>query len=238
MALVATVMLAPVASGCSGDDVGSGSTATTTTAVSGHSTHGDDDGSAYGSHGMEPEVATVEQVRELGPGPRVGETFRGHIGLNVCGRFLEPPPPSTPSDGSASSGFITDGRGDYTLTPPTEPVSGHRATIGELASQSGIELSSGKVTFAGSTTPAQIDVAGGTTEIAGATFDDTARCGDVDAQVQLWIYPASGVATGDGVRAVVVDPQDAPVVEDGMAFVIAVTPESSLPTLPPSALLD
>jgi len=241
----ALVLTAFLSAGCAvGDDESSDRSrkATSTTAAdhTSHSGAADEEGggSQYGSHGMEPEVASVAQIGELGPGPAVGQTFQGHIGLNVCGRFLDPPPESTPSDGSASSGFTTDGKGDFSVSPPTEAVAGHQATIGELAAQAGIRLSSGKVTFAPTTTPAQIDIAGVSMAIAGATFDDATRCGDVETEIQLWVYPASGVATGDGVRAVVEDPQHTPVVEDGMAFVIAVMPESSLPTLPPSALLD
>jgi hypothetical protein len=56
--------------------------------------------------------------------------------------------------------------------------------------------------------------------------------------VQLWIYDREAVDTGDGVLQVVTDPEDVAVVEDGMAFVIALSPTSSLPTLPPSALID
>ncbi len=235
--VVALAAALPV-SACSSGDATTPAPASSTVADHAAHTDGSAGGSQYGSHGMEPEVATVSQIAELGPGPSVGETFRGHIGLNVCGRFLDPPPASTASDGSGSSGFTTDGRGDFAVSPPTEAVAGHDATIGELASQAGIRLSSGKVTFAPTTTPAQIDIAGASTAIAGASFDESTRCGDVETEIQLWVYPASGVATGDGVRAVVIDPQDAPVVEDGMAFVIAVMPESSLPTLPPSALLD
>jgi hypothetical protein len=229
LAVVASVAL--VAASCGGDDGDAAGPA-----PGEHGGHGDD--AAYGAHsGMEPEVTTVAELSALGPGPAAGETFRGHLGLNVCGRFLAPPAASGPEDGSAASGITTDGGGSFTVTPPTDDVAGAHATIGALASQAGIELGSGTVGFPATTSPGQIDVGGTSIAVAGRTFGDGVACGSTPAEVQLWVYTADAVRTGDAVRTVLVDPQDAPIVEDGMAFVIAVTPESSLPTLPPSAII-
>jgi hypothetical protein len=186
---------------------------------------------------MAPVVTTVAELAEMGPGPAVGATFRGHLGLNVCGRFLAPPVSSGADAGSDGSGMATDGSGSFTVAPSTEEVAGHRATVGVLASLAGIELGTGSVRFGPTTTPARIDVGGTSIAVAGRTFGDDFTCGGTPTEVQLWAYTADAVRTGESVRTVVVDPEDAPIVEDGMAFVIAVTPESSLPTLPPSAIL-
>ncbi len=234
--VVATVAtLAVLAGACGGDEPATGSGA----GESGSTTESTAADHADGAHsGMEPELTSVAELSALGPGPAVGDTFHGHIGLNVCGRFLAPPAASTPDDGSATSGVTTDGQGTFTVTPPTEAVAGHHATIGTIAAQAGIELGTGSVTFPASTDPAQIDVGGTSVAVAGRTFGPDFTCGGTPTEVQLWVYTADAVESGDPVRNVVEDPADAPIVEDGMAFVIAVTPESSLPTLPPSAILS
>lgn len=237
-ATVAT--LAIVAGSCGGsDDSSSGSTtgSTTTTTPTGHGGHsnessGEDGSGKYGSHGMAPTVVTPKQVAALGPGPSVGATFNGTFGLNVCGRFLNPPAAAS----SATTGMSTDGSGRFAVTPPNDGTAAHHATIGELMTLIGVELSSGSVTFPASTTPAQFPVNKASVAVAGATFDNDYKCGDTAAKVQLWVYTADAVQTGNDVRAVEVDPQNTPIVEDGMAFVLTVTPESSLPTLPPVAL--
>ena len=234
VAVLATISVAVlIFVSCQGDDEPSSASTTTSSA---HSAHGKDDtdsgGTAYGSHGMAPTVVTAEQVGELGPGPQLGERFVGTFGLNVCGRFLDPPTAGSSPD----TGMSTDGAGRFSVTPPDAAHAGANATIGELLDLIGVDLSTGSVTFPESTTPAQFPIGTATAAIAGATFTSESTCGDAPAKVQLWVYDAHAVATGEGVRAVEVDPQLTPIAEDGMAFVVAVTPESSLPTLPPSAI--
>lgn len=235
--------LAIVVNSCGGSDDASPRSTTSTTASAagaGHGGHdegpkesdGSDGSGKYGSHGMAPTVMTAKQVAELGSGPAVGTTFNGTIGLNVCGRFLEPPAAAS----SAANGMSADGTGRFTVTPPDESAAGHRATIDELLQLSGVKLTSGSVTFPESTSPAQFQVNKTSIAIAGATFTNDSKCGDTKAKVQLWVYSADAVKTGNDVRAVEVDPQNTPIVEDGMAFVVTVTPESSLPTLPPVAV--
>lgn len=236
--VVATVAtLALVAGSCGSDDPTKDAAAESTTTAhgSGHGDSGSSDGTqAYGSHGMAPEVVTPAELAELGPGPAVGQTFAGSFGLNVCGRFLDPPATAS----SAATGVSTDGSGRFTVAPPDDSTAGENATIDELLDLIGVQLSTGSVTFPATTEPAQIQVATASLGIAGATFGDDFECGDVATKVQLWVYSADAVATGEDVRAVEVDPQDTPIAQDGMAFVVTVTPESSLPTLPPSALQD
>ncbi|UDY36897.1 hypothetical protein [Dermatobacter hominis] len=228
-ATAATVVL--LAASCGGGDAPAAPPTTPAAPGAGH------DGGDGMHPGMAPEVTTAAELASLGQGPGVGETFSGHLGLDVCGRFLAPPAASTPDDGSAASGITTDGAGGFTVAPPTGAVAGHRATIGRLASQAGIELGDGSVSFPAATSPGRIDVGGTGVAVAGRTFGPDATCGGTPAEVQLWVYTADAVATGEHVRTVVDDPAEVPIVEDGMAFVIAVAPESSLPTLPPSAIL-
>lgn len=185
----------------------------------------------YGSS-MAPAIVPVAEIAELGPGPSVGDTWRGHLGLNVCGRFLEPPGPA----GTPVGGFSADGTGAFTLAPTTEADAGRGATVADLAATVGIGLETGTLSLPPSTTPAAIDLDRGPLTLAGATLGTGQDCGGVRASVQLWVYTPEAAETGEDVRVVVTDPQDVPVVRDGMVFVIALAPTSSLPTLPPSAL--
>lgn len=219
-----TLLVAAACGGGSGtEEQSGGARPDTTTTAPGHDSH----------QAMAPPTATVAQVAALGPGPSVGQTFDGSVGLNVCGRFLSMPA-AVPAD--PSTGFALTSEGHFSVTPTAGAVAGHGATVAGLARMLGVEMSSSKVSF-GAGSPEQIEVAGTTIEVAGHSFGPKATCGDTPAEVQLWVFPKAAVETGQGLVKVVEDPQDVPIVEDGMAFVIAVTPESSLPTLPPSALV-
>lgn len=229
IAVSAVSALALVAVGCSGDD----SSSTTTTAVAGG--HTTTTASGHDSHqAMAPPTSTAAEIAKLGPGPEVGQTFAGYVGLNVCGRFLSLPA-SAPAD--PSTGFALTSEGHFGVTPPNAAAAGHAATVAGLAELLGVELTSGKVTFGADTRPPRIEVSGNSIDVAGQTFGPKATCGDTPAEVQLWVFPSTAVETGKGLVKVLEDPQDVPVIEDGMAFVVAVTPVSSLPTLPPSALV-
>lgn len=234
VATIATIAVVVVFAG--DDEPTSAPVGTPSSTTHGGAGHGDDTGSSttqqYGSHGMAPEVVTPARVGRLGPGPAVGETFTGSFGLNVCGRFLEPPAAAT----DAESGMSTDGTGRFQVTPPDADAAGHEADVDELMELIGVDLSTGRVTFPATTTPAQFQINNTSMAVAGATFGPDTRCGDVDTVVQVWVYSDDAVRTGEGVMAVEVDPEDTPIAQDGMALVVTVTPESSLPTLPPSAL--
>jgi hypothetical protein len=223
--LAVSAVLVGSLAGCSSDDSASPST----TAGAAHGDHGG--GGTYGSS-MAPETVSVAKVADLGPGPRVGDTWTGTVGLNVCGRFLEPPTAAGPP----VDGVGTDGTGHFTVAPATEAQAGHAATVGKLLQQTGITMSTGSLSLPDSTRPATIEEGNGIQQVAGATFGTGQMCGTTPAEVQLWIYTKDAADTGTAVRQVVTDPQDVPVVEDGMVFVVAFSPESSLPTLPPSAL--
>lgn len=226
---------AVVVPGCStGSSSGEGASSTTTSAgvPSGAGKGAGHGGSPYGSS-MSPEVVSVADVTELGPGPQVGQAFGGNLGLNVCGRFLEPPAPVAPVGGAS-----VDGAGRFTVAPTGATGAGHAATVGEVARAAGVDLATGAVTLPPSTRPVQVDLGSGgaPVAVAGRTLRSGDRCGEDRATVQLWVYTKDAVETGRAVRLVVTDPERTPVVEDGMAFVIAFSPESSLPTLPPSVL--
>jgi hypothetical protein len=234
---VALLAAAPVLAACSGDDGAAAPVDGSAAADGGGHDHGGD--SEFGSS-MGARTVSVEEVAELGPGPSVGEAWSGLLGLNVCGRFLEPP---TAVAGPVG-GFATPADGTFTLTPTDPGDAGHGATVGDLARLVGIDLSTATISLPETVKPATLDLgATGPDDadlpLAGATLRTGDACTeDVQAEVQLWIYDREAVDTGDGVLQVVTDPEDVAVVEDGMAFVIALSPTSSLPTLPPSALID
>jgi hypothetical protein len=213
--------------GCSSEEEADPSAARDGSSESGHGGDG-----VYGSS-MGPEIVSVAEVADLGAGPQVGDSWSGDVGLNVCGRFLDPPA----AVGPPVAGFSTDGSGRFTLAPTTAEQSGHAATVGSLAALVGITMGTGTMTLPPSTTPARVDLDEGPVEVAGSTLNTGQDCGPAQATVQLWIYTPDAAASGEDVRVVVTDPQDVPVVEDGMTFVFALTPTSSLPTLPPSALV-
>jgi hypothetical protein len=50
------------------------------------------------------------------------------------------------------------------------------------------------------------------------------------------VYSTDARESGDGILVVTQDLANVPFSQDGMAVVVAFTPESSLPTLPPSAM--
>lgn len=225
--MLAAVLVVAAAACGSGDDAAedAGDDA------AGHHGSGGADASGYGSS-MAPETVSVADVAELGPGPSVGDTWTGHLGLNVCGRFLDPPAAST----TPVAGFSTDGTGAFTVTPASEEDAGEAATVGDLASLVGVDVSTGALTLPSGTTPAQVELDPGPVQVAGATFSTGDSCGGTPASVQLWIYTPEAAATGEDVRVVVTDPEDVPIAVDGMVMVLALAPASSLPTLPPSAL--
>jgi hypothetical protein len=230
------VLLAVLTAGslaaCADDDrTGAGAT---TTAAGGH---GDDHGtdSPFGG-AMTPRTVSVADVAALGPGPAIGDRWSGELGLNVCGRFLEPPAAVDPP----VAGVSTPGDGSFSFAPAAgSDAVGPAATLGTLLAAAGVEAGTGSMTLPPGTRPDSIELtADALIPVAGATFRTGERCGDVPAEVQLWVYSPDAVRTGSDVRIVVTDPEDVPVALDGMAFVLAFAPASSLPTLPPSALVD
>ncbi|HTO01960.1 MAG TPA: hypothetical protein VL068_14940, partial [Microthrixaceae bacterium] len=78
------------ATGCGGSDSAeSTDRSSTTTAASGHGGHTGDQ--QYGGVHA-PPVVKASEVAKSGPGPEIGDTWTASIGVNVCGRFLDPMP--------------------------------------------------------------------------------------------------------------------------------------------------
>ena len=230
LALV-TLVIATVTA-CGGDDDTTSSTSSTSTteadgaasdSAGGHSEHG-----TSGSMGI--EAGTVEDVAALGAGPAVGDSWLVPVGLNVCGRFVEAP------TGDAVRGVRSAEGATAVVEPTDEASSGHAATVGSYAESAGVELSTGTIVLPEDLVPAEIELEGEDLTIAGTTFRTGDRCGSAAAEVQVWVYSTDAVASGEGILTVVEDPEQVPFAEEGMAVVIALMPESSLPTLPPSAL--
>lgn len=173
---------------------------------------------------------TAADVAALGDGPPPGETWSVPVGLNVCGRFIEPIAASGDAGGPTIS--ATD-RGEVELTAGAD---GRVPTLGDYAELVGIELAAGAVTFPATAEPAVLDSTDPPTAVAGATLRDGDRCGGTAGAVQVWVYSAAARDSGDGILVVTKDTAAVPFAEQGMAVVISFSPESSLPTLPPSAL--
>lgn len=220
---IVLIALALVAAACSGEE--SSDTTASTAATTTESEFG-----GHEAHGMDIEIGTVDDVAALGAGPSVGERWEIPIGVNVCGRFIE-----TPS--SDPVGGVAAGEGATAVVEPVdEASSGHGATLGDYAESAGISLSTGEIGLPTGIVPPVIEVTGTDVPLDGATFRTGDLCGENRGEVQVWVYSADAVQTGRGLLTVVTDPERIPFVEEGMALVLAFAPESSLPTLPPSAL--
>jgi hypothetical protein len=182
-------------------------------------------------HSMGVEAATVADAAGIGPGPSVGDRWEVPIGLSVCGRFVDAPP-GDPNDGVASAPG-----GTAVIEPGAGSEAGHRATIGRYATAAGIELSTGELSLPHDVEPDGIEIGGIELSLGDTTFRTGDECGQVPAEVQIWVYSPEALRSGEGVLVVSENPQDVPFGAEGMAVVIAFAPESSLPTLPPSALV-
>jgi hypothetical protein len=214
--LLLTASICAVAlAGCGGDDgTGDRSPATSTT----------EPASQYGSSmGVTP--GDVADVAALGDGPADGEVWEVPVGLSVCGRFVDLPT-GDPVGGVTAGAFRATVEGGGAATPP----------VGDLADSAGIELGAGRLTLPEGIVPPELDNTDPPTPIAGASLATGDLCGQTPGEVQVWVYSEDARESGDGILVVTQDVGNVPFVQEGMAMVIAFTPESSLPTLPPSAL--
>lgn len=219
-AAASVVLLSIALAACSsGDDATTSSTSspspssTTTTAAS-----------QFGSSMGVAEVPAAD-IAELGPGPAPGETWTIPFAISVCGRFIEPlvgsgGPITANADGTVSVTGVDDG------TP----------TLGTLAEGTGLTLAPGSMTLPATALPAELDSTDPPTQVAGATLVDGGSCGATSGAVEVWVYSADATDSGDGIMVVTDDPGAVPFAEEGMSIVVAYAAESSLPTLPPSAL--
>lgn len=186
--------------------------------------------SEHGSHLAPPQVR-VSQVKRSGPGPEVGDKWTADVALNVCGQYMEPPA------GEAVRGVRANADGTVEIAPTSEDEAGHNANLAAYIESIGAELATGSLKLPADLKPPEIQVREDKVAVAGATFVDGETCGDVTGKVEVWVYSPEAVKTGDGLVVVAENPQDIPFFADGMALVVTFTPESSLPTLPPSAAL-
>lgn len=217
-----------VATGCGGNDnVSQSDRSTSTTAAPGHGGHTGDQ--KYGGVHA-PPVVKASEVAKSGPGPKVGDTWTASVGVNVCGRFLDPLP------GVGTNGITPQPNGTIEIAPRTSAESGLALTLADYASSVGLSLKTGEFTLPSTVTPAEIVVGKSTVALAGQTMKDGADCGGTKANVVVWVYSKEAVETGKGLVTVIKDPEDIPFPTNGMAMVITLSPESSLPTLPPSAV--
>lgn len=167
-----------------------------------------------------------------GSGPAVGDQWHAWVALNVCGQYLEP------VEAEPVRGIRPLGDGTVEIAPLDADDAGANAVVGSYVEAISAKLETGSLTLPDHVQPPEIEVRGTEVELSGRTFTDGDRCGDVKGKVAVWVYSPEAVRTGNGLVTVVEDPHDVPFIADGMAIVVTFTPESSLPTLPPSAAIN
>lgn len=187
---------------------------------------------AHGA-GMGVRDGSVAEVRALGTGPEPGETWSVPVALNVCGRFLDPVPGGPREVAGTTIEATPSGRLEIRAGDVVEGT----PLVADWADAAGFSLSTGTLTLPGDVRPSVLDSTDPVTPLAGATLGDDTTCGGTPASVQVWVYPAGAVESGSGILVVREDPELVPFAQEGMAVVVALSPESSLPTLPPSALV-
>jgi hypothetical protein len=201
---------------------GGGSDPTTTT------TSTTEPASQFGSS-MGVVDGTVDDVAALGDGPPADATWSVPVGVSVCGRFVDVP---SGDEADAGGGTVTAVPGRAEVRGGGDAV----PTLGDYAEAAGLELGAGRLGLPEGTSPAEIDSVEPPMVIAGNSFRSGDDCGPTPAEVQVWVYSEEAVRTGDGILVLTQDLANVPFSQEGMAVVIALSPESSLPTLPPSAL--
>ena len=180
--------------------------------------------SQFGSS-MGTQSGTVADVAALGDGPGADEVWTVPVGVSICGRFVDVP------TGGQVDGVTSDGA--FALV--SDPGGGTTPTIGAFAESAGVDLGAGRVSIPQGVVPPELDNTDPPTPVAGATFASGDMCGDVTGEVQVWVYSGDARRSGDGILVLTRDLGNVPFSDPEMAVVIAFTPESSLPTLPPSA---
>lgn len=179
----------------------------------------------YGSS-MGTESGDVADVAALGGGPTEGAVWQVPVGISICGRFVDVPT-GEERNGVTAGPASTTVTGSGSADPPT---------LGDFAESAGIALTAGSMTMPGGIEPQELDNTDPPTRLAGAEFSTGDTCGESRGEVQAWVYSTEARASGKGILIVTHDLAEVPFAEEGMAIVLAFSPESSLPTLPPSAL--
>ena len=240
--LTALALTAGVA-GCSGDDTSSPAPKATTTDAAATGATGSgvtEPADGAGGHGpgkygssMDPEVVGVKDIAKLGPGPAAGQQWKIWTGINVCGRFVD----LAPTSAQPSKGMSVSPAGQLTVAQAAGDPTGHDVTVADFLALYGITASTGTLTFPAGIAPSTLRLPNGSVELSGATMKTGDKCPETPGEVQVWYYTPQAVATGRPIRVVVTDPDKVPIVADGSAIVVAFSPDSSLPTLPPAALV-
>ena len=234
--LAAAAMVAVLAlSGCStGDDGSEGSSAEDDFRRTRPTDQLEHDHSSENS-ALAPETVQPSDVAALGDGVATGATGEFWVGINICGRFVELPPQL------ADGPMTLDGTGLLTLAPSPGEPSGLELTADSVLGMLDVQAETGTISFGESWAGSSVGEGDAAVPLAGRTFTTGDECAIgpkvEQGEVQLWYYTPAAVVSGEQVRMVVTDPGDTPLVEDGSAVTIAFAPLSSLPTLPPSALV-
>ena len=212
--------------GAGGDDPAFESDRTRPTDASEHSHDGEDSALA-------PRTVQPADIAELGDGVAPGGELSMWIGVNMCGRFLDIPP------AGPVGGLSTDAAGRLAVAPSAGDDAGHDVTVADVMELLDLQLGTAELAFGEQWAPKEVALAPGAepTALAGTSFATGDGCGEEQGEVQLWYYTPEAVDTGEDVRMVVTDPEDVPLVGDGAALTVAFAPTSSLPTLPPAAML-
>lgn len=221
LAAVASVVVVSLALGACSDGDDASTSSTSTPAASSTSTTA---ASQFGSSMGVEEVAATD-IAELGPGPAPGETWTIPVAVSICGRFIEPL--------VGTSGAVT-ANADGTVS--VAGSDGGAPTLDDLATAVGVTLEPGSLTMPDDALPAELDSTDPPTKVAGETLVDGGSCGATTGAVEVWVYSAAASDSGDGIMVVTDDPGAVPFAQDGMSIVVAYAAESSLPTLPPSAI--
>lgn len=180
---------------------------------------------------LAPETVLAGDIAELGAGVATGEQATVWLGVNVCGRFVEIP------SGGPVGGLGVDAGGLLEISPGVGDPSGHEVTAGAVMDLIDLQLGTGEMSFGPGWGAQEVVLDERTVALADTTFATGDSCGTEQGEVQLWYYTPAAVNSGEELRLVVTDPQDVPVLESGTALTVAFAPSSSLPTLPPAALV-
>jgi len=240
LAVRAGLAIAVLITGCSGGD-GSAEPADVFESERSRPTDSSEHDHSADASALAPRTVLPGDIAELGDGIAPGESMDLWLGLNVCGRFVDLP---VMTDADASPGATTmavDPTGRLTVSAGPEGPSGHEVTLGAVSEILDLELATGRLDFGDEWAGRSVGEGDEAMQLGGASLATGGECGlgpeSEPAEVQLWYYTPAAVASGEEVRMVVTDPERTPLLEGGSAVTIAFAPVSSLPTLPPAALV-
>ncbi len=222
--LVALAVIVVTLAGCGSGAQGATASRPRPTDTAGLHDHGAADSA------LAPETVRPEDLALLGDGVEAGGRIEGYLGLNLCGRFLEIP------EGASAAGVTLEQSGHFVVEPGEGDEVGLEVTVGDLLQLLEVGMRTGELEFGSQWSASPATVGGEEFDLGGSALATGDSCGDELGEVQLWYYTEEAANSGDGIRIVVTDPQDAPIIGDGVALTVAFAPSSSLPTLPPAVM--